>query len=171
MAIKTKSRYKEIRENQGLSREDVSDIARAEKLGIISPERLERVENGKFNIEPDEVLLLSRLYREPQLCNYHCANECPIGKHYVPEIKSGELEKIVLPMIASLNLMQKNQEKFIEIVSDGEISDKELEDFVKIQKELEKISVMVEQLQLWTEQMIADKKINIGRYNEIKNNQ
>lgn len=171
MAIKTKSRYKEIREKQGLSREDVSDIARAEKLGIISPERLERVENGKFNIEPDEVLLLSRLYREPQLCNYHCANECPIGKHYVPEIKSGELEKIVLPMIASLNLMQKNQEKFIEIASDGEISDKELEDFVKIQKELEKISVMVEQLQLWTEQMIADKKINIGRYNEIKNNQ
>ena len=38
---------------------------------------------------------------------------------------------------------------------------------VYIQKELERISITVETLQLWVEQMLADKKINIEKYNEI----
>ena len=166
---KSKSHYKSLRESLGLSREDVCDLARAEKLGAIATERLERVENGKFPIEPDEVLLLSRLYREPQLCNYYCSHECPIGKEYVPEIPASELEKIVLPMVASLNLMKQKQERLIEIAADGVIDDAELRDFVAIQKELEHISITVESLQLWTEQMIAQKKINTQRYNELKN--
>ena len=27
-------------------------------------------------------------YKQPSLCNYYCANQCPIGQQYVPEIKS-----------------------------------------------------------------------------------
>ena len=52
---------------------------------------------------------------------------------------------------------------------DGSIADDEIPDFINIQKELERISVTVEALQLWAEQMIADKKINIDKYNEIIN--
>jgi hypothetical protein len=39
---------------------------------------------------------------------------------------------------------------------------------VGIQKELERISVTVETLQLWVEKMIADGKINMDKYKEIK---
>ena len=73
-------------------------------------------------------------------------------------------------MVASLNSMKKSQERLIEITADGVIDDEELKDFVFIQKELEKISITVESLQLWTDQMVANEKINIEKYNALKGN-
>ena len=115
-----------------------------------------------------DILAMAKGYNSPHLCNYYCSNECPIGQQYVPEIKAKDLSQIVLEMLASLNSMKKNQEKLIEITADGVIDDDELEDFVNIQDELEKISITIETLQLWTEQMIANKKINLQKYNELK---
>ena len=71
-------------------------------------------------------------------------------------------------MLSSLNSMKKSQERLIEITADGVIDDDEIKDFVFIQKELERISITVETLQLWVEQMLADEKINIEKYNQIK---
>ena len=158
--------YKEIRKSHGLTRDEVCDKA-VQMNNPIQPERLERIENGKFPITPDEVMLLSEIYGEPTLCNRYCSNGCPIGRKYVPEIKVKDLAQIVLEMLASLNSMKKRQERLIEITADGTIDDGEIKDFVSIQKELEHISVTVEALQLWVEQMIAEKKINMEKYNEI----
>ncbi|MBO5397245.1 MAG: XRE family transcriptional regulator [Clostridia bacterium] len=133
----------------------------------MQPERLERIENGKFPVTPQEVMLLSEIYKEPTLCNHYCSKECPIGEKYVPEIKVKDLTQIVLEMLSSLNSMKKNQERLIEITADGVIEDDEIRDFVYIQKELEKISITVETLQLWVEQMLASDKINIEKYNKI----
>lgn len=60
-------------------------------------------------------------YKMPNLCNYYCSNECPIGRRYVPEIKIKDLSQIILEMIASLNAMNKKQERLIEITADGMI--------------------------------------------------
>ncbi|MBR5438039.1 MAG: helix-turn-helix transcriptional regulator [Clostridia bacterium] len=160
--------YKDIRKRHSLTRDDVCDKASEINLPI-QPERLERIENGKYPITPDEVLLLSKIYGEPALCNHYCSRECPIGEKYVPEIKPKALAQIVLEMLSSLNSMKKSQERLIEITADGKIDDDEIEDFVYIQKELERISVTVEALQLWVEQMLADNKINLEKYNEIIN--
>lgn len=156
--------YRQLREKQGFSREAAS----IEAGDMISPERLERIENGKMAIHPDEVLLLSDIYKHPSLCNYYCSNECPIGREYVPEIKVKDLSQIVLEMLSSLNSMKKNQERLIEITADGIIDDSELEDFIFIQNELERISITVETLQLWVEKMIDEKKINLEKYNLLK---
>ena len=96
-------------------------------------------------------------------CNYYCAHECPIGQQYVPEIKVKDLSRIVLEMLASLNAMQKKQERLIEITADGRISEDEMIDFTGIQAELEKISVTVETLQFWFEQMVADGEIKLQK--------
>ncbi len=159
--------YKEIRKKHDLTRDDVCDKASLMN-NPIQPERLERIENGKFPITPDEVMLLAEIYGEPTLCNHYCSKECPIGEKYVPEIKVKDLTQIVLEMLSSLNSMKKSQERLIEITADGMIDDDEIKDFVFIQKELERISITVETLQLWVEQMLADKKINLEKYNEIK---
>ncbi len=161
--------YKETRKKYGMTRDDVCDKSYSEN-NPIQPERLERIENGKFDILPDEVLLLSKIYGEPTLCNHYCSNECPIGKEYVPEIKVKDLAQIVLEMLSSLNSMKKRQERLIEITADGIIDDDEIMDFVSIQRELERISVTVESLQLWVEKMLAEKRINLKKYNEIKDN-
>lgn len=160
--------YKETRKKHNLTRDEVCDEASLLNFPL-QPERLERIENGKFSISPEEVMLLSKIYGEPTLCNHFCANECPIGKKYVPEIQVKDLTQIVLEMLSSLNSMKNSQERLIEITANGEIGDDEIRDFVFIQSKLEKLSMTIESLQLWVEQMLADKKINLEKYNEIVN--
>ena len=94
---------------------------------------------------------MAEKYRQPDLCNHYCANQCPIGQHYVPEVRIKDLSQIVLETLASLNSMGKQKDRLIEITADGRISGDELKDFIYIQQELERISVAVETLQLWSE--------------------
>lgn len=161
---KDKNIYQQTREGLELSREGASEL-----LEWISPERIERIENEKSNPNPDEVLQMADKYRLPRLCNYYCANQCPIGQEYVPEIKTKELSQIILEMLASLNSMNKKRERLIDITADGSISGDEIEDFVHIQEELERISVTVETLQLWSERMLANGVIDEEKYREYKN--
>ena len=112
---------------------------------------------------------MAEKYKSPSLCNYYCANQCPIGQLYVPEIKIKDLSQIVLEMLASLNNMNKKKERLIEITADGEITNDEIEDFIYIQEELEKISITVETLQLWSERMLARGIIDAEKYKALKN--
>ena len=159
-----KNKYQLIREELGLSREKASDL-----LEIISPERLEKIENQRSNPYPDEVLLMSQKYRKPSLCNHYCSNQCPIGQQYVPEVQVKELSAIVLEMLASLNAVQKQKDRLIEIAADGKISGDEIDDFIYIQEELERISITVETLQLWAEKMLINGVIDADSYNSRKN--
>ena len=105
-------------------------------------------------------------FKSPELCNYYCSNQCPIGKQYVPEVKIQDLSKIILKMVNSLNTVQDNQRRLISITADGVIDDIEIDDFIDIQEELEKISITVEALQLWSEQMVANGEINMEKYED-----
>ena len=134
----------------------------------MAPERIEKIENQRANPHPDEVLLMSDKYKQPTLCNYYCANQCPIGQQYVPEIEIKDLSQIVLETLASLNTMQKKKDRLIEIAADGHISGDELEDFVYIQEELERISIAVETLQLWCERMLDTGVIDYQQYQTHK---
>ena len=154
-----KSVYQIRREELGLSREKASEL-----LETIQPERIERIESGKFAAYPGEVLTMAEKYSDPQLCNYYCAHECEIGKRYVPEVRARELPQIVLEMLASLNSVKGRQERLIEITADGWIEKDEIHDFVSIQRELERISVTVEALQLWAEKKIANGEIDMDAY-------
>lgn len=160
---KDKNIYQQTRENLDLSRDSASEL-----LEWISPERIERIENEKSTPNPDEVLQMADKYKVPRLCNYYCSHQCPIGQEYVPEIKTKELSQIVLEMLASLNSMNKKRERLIEITADGKIGNDEIEDFIYIQEELERISITVETLQLWSEKMLANGIIDEKKYQEIK---
>ena len=114
-----KTRYHLAREELEWSREYASD-----QLEIITPERLERIENEKVNPYPEEILAMAETYRRPSLCNYYCSQHCPIGQQYVSEVEIKELSSIVLEMLAALNAVDKRKERLIEIAADGKI-DKE----------------------------------------------
>ena len=158
-----KNIYHKTREALQLTREEAATL-----LESLSPERIEKIENERSLPHPDEVLVMAEKYKQPSLCNYFCANQCPIGQQYVPEIKVKDLSQIVLEMLASLNSMTKQKERFIEITVDGKISGDELEDFIYIQEELERISVAVETLQLWSERMLATGVIDAEQYQALK---
>ena len=159
-----KNIYHKTRENLQLTRESAAEL-----LETISPERIEKIENERSLPHPDEVLLMADKYKQPSLCNYYCANQCPIGQQYVPEIKVKDLSQIVLEMLASLNSMNKQRERLIEITVDGRITGDELEDVLFIQEELERISIAVETLQLWSERMLATGVIDAEQYHAHKN--
>ena len=159
-----KNIYQRTRESLQLTREAASEL-----LEGITPERIEKIENERSMLHPDEVLIMAEKYKQPSLCNYFCANECPIGQQYVPEVKIKDLSQIVLEMLASLNSMSKRKERLIEITVDGQITGDELDDFIAIQEELERISIAVETLQLWSERMLATGAIDIEQYNAHKN--
>ena len=158
-----KNRYQLAREELGLTREKAGEL-----LEVIPPERIEKIENERSCPHPDEVLVMSQKYKRPSLCNYYCANQCPIGKEYVPEVKVKELSTIVVEMLAYLNSAEKTKNRLIEIAVDGEISNDEIEDFIRIQQELERISITVETLQLWSERMLANGLIDRQQYQEKK---
>lgn len=149
-----KNIYQTSREEAGLTRE-----AAAEQLEFISSDRIEKIESEKSFPHPDEILAMADCYKNPSLCNYYCSHECPIGQEYVPEVKSKELSQITLEMLASLNSLDKQKARLIEITVDGIISEDEMEDFKRIQEQLEYISMAIDSLQLWVQKAIMDGKI------------
>ena len=99
-------------------------------------------------------------YKNPSLCNYYCSHECPIGQEYVPEVQFKELSQITLEMLASLNSLDKEKNRLIEITVDGQITEDEMKDFEKIQEQLSQISMAIDSLQLWVQKAIADGRID-----------
>ena len=149
-----KNIYQTSREAVELTRE-----AAAEQLQFISSDRIEKIENEKSLPHPDEILAMADCYKNPALCNYYCSHECPIGQEYVPEVKSKELSQITLEMLASLNSLDKQKARLVEITVDGIISEDEMEDLKKIQEQLEYVSMAIDSLQLWVQKAIMDGKI------------
>ena len=150
-----KNIYQISREDRNYSRE-----AAAKKLGFISSDRIEKIENERTLPHPEEVLAMADCYKTPSLCNYFFSQECPIGREYVPEIKAKELSQITLEMLATLNKLVHQTERLIEITVDGELSKEELPDFLKIKEELEKMALAIDSLNLWLNQTIASGKID-----------
>ena len=157
-----KTIYQIARENLGLSREKASELTG------IEPSKIERIENEKLSkIDTYDVVAMADAYKEPKICNYYCVNECPIGMKYVPEVKIETLKDITVEMLASLEALDLQKTRFLQIARDGKVDENELEDFVFIQKELEQISMAVEALQIWSEKMLAEGKIDVVKYRKL----
>ncbi len=150
-----KNVYQQLREEKGYSR-----IKASELLKCISDSRLVRIESGDTTPYPEEIITMSEVYSEPNLPNIYCANDCPLGKAYVTQVEAKDLPVITLEMLNLLNRLTKQKDRLIEITVDGEITQDEMEDFKEIKKDLEQMSMTIDSMQLWLENMVADGKIN-----------
>lgn len=146
-----KSIYQTTRESRGLTREAASEL-----MPGMSPERLEKLENDRIVLQPEDVLLMAKAYKAPGLCNHYCSHECAIGQVSVPEVKEKVLSQIAIESLNALNKLDKEKMRLLEIVEDGEVTPDEYADFLKIKSTLDKISAATDSLQLWIEQRIAD---------------
>ena len=146
-----KNIYQLSREAVNLTREKASM-----ELQFISADRIEKIESEKSYPHPDEIMAMAKCYKNPSLCNYFCSHECPIGQEYVPEVVPKELSQITLEMIATLNSIDKNKNRLIEITVDGKIHDDELPDFIEIKNELDRMALTIDSLRLWIDNAIAE---------------
>ena len=150
-SIKNKNAYLKARESIGLTREQA-----AECLQFISESRIEKIESEKTIAHPDEILAMASAYKSPSLCNYYCTNDCAIGSETINPISSKPLSQIVLEMLSTLNHLNAEKDRMMEIAADGLISEEEKKDFDKITNDLDKISSAIDSLKLW----INEQRIN-----------
>ena len=146
-----KNIYQLAREEAGMTRARASEAS-----GFLSESTIEKIEYGEKQPDAEEVLALARAYKRMDLTNRYCSRDCPIGKRYVPEVTMTSLSDIVLNLLDSLNHLEQEKNRLIEITADGTISADEMEDFVRIRKLAEKISLVSDSLRLWVEQREAD---------------
>lgn len=158
-----KNIFQLAREKAGLTRAQAS-----EKLVFVSESRIEKYESGKSEVHPEEVLAMAKAYRKPMLCNYYCSKMCPIGKENVPEIKMKDLAQIVLNTLATLNSLEDEKDRLIEITADSQVSEDELSDFVRIQRGIEQIALASDSLSMWMNQMVASGQIDEKRLAQAK---
>ena len=149
-----KSIWQTTREDLGLTREKAGELVPG-----FSPERIEKIENGRTQIQPEDVILLAEHYRAPALLNYYCCNECPIGETQVVRAESKELTQIAVETLNAVNQMDRIKNRLLEIAEDGQVRTDEYEDFMKIKAVLDRIAQSVSNLQLWVDEQIASGKL------------
>ena len=145
-----KNIYQLAREEAGLTR-----AAAGELMDYVSESRIEKIESERTMPQPEDVLAMSRAYKKPGLCNYYCSRVCPIGQEFVPAVELKGLTQITLEILNSMNKLTREKERLVEISVDGQISDDELADFVRIRYELDTIAATVDALPLWVNNTIA----------------
>lgn len=136
------------RKSAGLTREQASNC-----MGCMSVDRLEKIENERISAHPDDVLLMAKHYKDPALRRQYCSTLCPLGTGFLRPIQAKSLSQITLEMLASLNALEVQKNRLIEITVDGQITEDEYKDFNKIREQLEQISASVDSLKLWIEKM------------------
>ncbi len=153
-----KNIYQLAREEAGLTRAEA-----AEAMKFVSESRIEKIESGATQAQPEDIMAMEKAYKKPSLSNYYCSHECPIGKESVPEVKSGTLSEIVLELLNGINSVSKTKDRLVEITYDGKIDDTEIRDFAAVKEQLEELSLTVDALQLW-----VDEAINSGTIDQEK---
>ena len=145
-----KSVYQLAREEQGLTLEKAGDL-----MDGISSERIQKLESGNAQVQPEDVILMARCYKAPELCNYFCTHECAIGRVTMEEVSVKPFSQIAVETLNGLNRMNRQKERLLEIVEDGRVRKDEYEDFRVICDTLDKIAASVNSLKLWVNSQIA----------------
>ena len=153
-----KSIWQVTREERGLTREKAAEL-----IPGFSPERIEKLENGRTQMQPEDAPALAEYYKAPALRNYYCCEECPIGQVHALRAESKELAQITVETLNALNRLSKSRDRLLEISEDGEVDSDEYADFSEIKATLEKIALSVSNLRLWIEEREAAGKLNLPK--------
>lgn len=105
-------------ENNGLYR---NRMKAALELNI-DRNRIENIELGKILPYQEEVLIMSHEYNAPELLNYFCSCQCPIGCRQFKRIENYDIFRNSFGLISSLRNSNKIQQQLIDILADGVIS-------------------------------------------------
>lgn len=126
------------------SREGASEVTGIDRT------RIAHIELDTVTPYPDEVVLMADAYSAPWLMNYHCSNQCPIGKQCVPKADICTIEQLTIRLCATLNDLNTVQSTMISIARDGKVSDDEVHDLKKIGDMLAQASKLYHEISIFT---------------------
>lgn len=148
---KNKSIYQLSRENAKLSREEAGF-----RMKYVTEDRLEKIENGRTNIKPEDVLEMARCYNDPLLCNKHCSQECPIGKNSVRPISEKDLAKVTTQLVKSINSMYEMKDTLIELAALDDLPPEKMDELIFCGIEMNKFSNSLDSLKLWMQKKLSE---------------
>lgn len=123
----------------------------AELLGV-SASSLADYELGNTKVVPvDKVILMADLYNSPELKNYYCANDCPIGRLSMVQLEVSELCKATLQVLNAFKNVEFIEEALLDIAADGVVTKDETERLASVLGGLNTISIRAQELKLWAE--------------------
>ena len=150
-----KNIYQQSRENKGLSRDAAEEV-----LQFVSADRIEKIESGKSAPHPDEVLAMEQGYQNPELSNYYCTHECPIGMKYVQKAELKELPQLTVELLSALHAMEEEQNRLIDISVDGRVNSFERKEFDMILQKLSALDRAIRGMRIWIEHAIYTGKMD-----------
>ena len=150
-----KNIYQQSRENTDLSRE-----AAGELLQFVSADRIEKIESGKSAPHPDEVLAMEHGYENPELSNYYCTHECPIGMKYVQRAELKELPQLTVELLSALHAMELERDQLIDISVDGRVNSFERKEFDVILQKLSALDRAIRGMRIWIEHALWTGKMD-----------
>lgn len=110
-----------------------------------------RIENDLNKVMPvDTAVMLAELYHAPELKNYYCLHECPIGRTRPLSDDSIEIDRatVKLTKILRKETVQWIKHVLQDIAADGVISDDELAEFDAVMDELKDVSKIISELEI-----------------------
>lgn len=121
----------------------------SEMLGI-HPSTLAGYELGTVKCpNPDMIVIMADLYNAPELMNYFCSRECPIGCDRVEKLEVEDLDRITIKTLSTLKGVENIKDALIEITADGVITEDEKGKLEDIMKQLQKITKVAGELKIW----------------------
>ena len=120
----------------------------AERLGM-SVSSVADAELGLTKCMPvDKAVLMADLYNAPQLLNYYCLHECPIGCRQSLSDKVLGIERVTVKLLKSLKIedLDEIKDKLVDIAADGVISEDEKPEMREILNYLDELSRTISEL-------------------------
>lgn len=163
-----KNKYQSVREDElKWSREKAVDVfantaytnskGETTNFSYLNYDKLIKVERTPEKAQPIDIVGLSIAYNKPELRNHYCCHDCEIGKIDTVVVEdASNIHKILINMAVSLESVNSQKIRLMQILEDGTVDENEVNDLNKILDELEKISMTVEAIQFWCEKMKVD---------------
>lgn len=132
------------------SREGASEVTGIDRT------RIARIELGSLTPYPEEVQLLADAYNAPELLNYHCAKQCPIGKCTVVQIKMKEIHQISVQLYNAVKDLPLAVDELFDIAEDGQVTHCEQPRLREVISKLDRITHQANALKLWARKHLKD---------------
>lgn len=120
----------------------------------------------------DKAVLMADLYNAPELLNYYCLHECPIGcgKPISDSVESIENVAVRMANEMTKEKIQTFKHTFLEIAADGKITEDEKDTVRELISYLDRISVIVSQFKILAEKEGITSLIPTGKPVGLSNN-
>lgn len=128
--------YFRYRKKASIHNKTLVSRERTAELLDISASSLSDYESGKTKVVPaDKVALMAELYNAPELRNWYCSKQCPLGKYSI-EIADMPAERVMLRLQNVIGDVDGLLGELSKIMDDGVIDTKELQLIPKIKQQL-----------------------------------